>query len=476
MATSGSENFVNADRPPDPAAATAAVREARRRLVASHGLARAFLGLFCLVSFAVLGLTLEYRSRAYIDAVILLVLVLVTAEVLLPMVIARLRRAHGGTAISRLDAALVQGLSRTTTLLFLASLAANALFLVAAAMIAIDALGVDAGRIAGLDTAVILACTAAVVLLFIVRYGRLGLGEDLLIAAGLCATGLLLALCRAEVRLEFIVTPVALASLVAGLSLHVRWRRWAKPPLAENGAADGGGGGGGGPAMNPQTQEVGPNERPPDARLAEGVQQMSARIAESATGLSLFVAALVVTVAFALLYTLGDHSSPYYAAGWIAVLAGLGVVHWSVFFWIQKRRASAGLPLVEARRPGPGRIFAITLALGAYMVGGCLLMVFLNAFSLYRFVLIVPFGVLYGLAWGAYGLKRRQWEDVIQGLALCGITGIVAVDPRFPPEVWLTLFAFCFVPSGLVKHLRWRRWVRSVQPCGPEPSAEEVRP
>ena len=473
MATSGSENFVNADRPPDPAAAAAAVREARRRLVASHGLARTFLGLFCLVSFAVLGLTLEYRSRAYVDAVILLVLVLVTAEVLLPMVIARLRRAHGGTAISRLDAAMVQGISRTTTLLLLASLAANALFLVAAAMIAIDALGVDAGRIAGLDTAVILACTAAVVLLFIVRYGRLGLGEDLLIAAGLCATGLLLALCRAEVRLEFIVAPVALASLVAGLSLHVRWRRWAKPPRAKNGAADGGGGG---PAMNPQTQEVGPNERPPDARLAEGVQQMSARIAESATGLSLFVAALVVTVAFALLYTLGDHSSPYYAAGWIAVLAGLGVVHWSVFFWIQKRRASAGLPLVEAKRPGPGRIFAITLALGAYMVGGCLLMVFLNAYSLYRLIFIVPFGVLYGLAWGAYGLKRRQWEDVIQGLALCAITGIVAVDPRFPPEVWLTLFAFCFVPSGLVKHLRWRRWVRSVQPCEPEPSAEGVRP
>jgi hypothetical protein len=472
MASSGSENFVIADRPPDPAAAAAAVREARRRLLASHGLARAFLGLFCLASFTMLGLTLEYRSRAYVDAVILLVLVLVTAEVLLPMVIARLRRAHGGTAISRLDAALVQGLSRSTTLLFLASLAANALFLVAAAMIAIDALGVDAKWIAGLDTAVVLTCTAAVVLLFIVRYARLGLGEDLLIAAGLCATGILLALCRAEVRLEFIVAPVALASLTAGLSLHMRWRRWATPPSAENGAANGGGG----PAMNPQNQEVGPNERPPDARLAEGVQQMSARIAESATGLSLLVAALAVTAAFALLYTLGDHSSPYYAAGWIAVLAGLGVVHWSVFFWIQKRRAGAGLPLVEARRPGPGRILALTVALGAYMVGGCLLMVFLNAFSLYRLILIVPFGVLYGLAWGAYGLKRRQWEDVIQGMALCGITAIVALDPRFPPEVWLTLFAFCFVPSGLVKHLRWRRWVRSVQPCGPEPSAEGVRP
>lgn len=460
------------DRPPDPLAAAAAVREARRRLVASHGLAKACLGFFCPAAFTVLGLTLEYRSRAYVDSVILLVLVLVTAEVLLPMVIARVRQSHGGTAISRLDAAMVQGLSRTTTLLLLASLAANALFLVAAAMIAIDALGVDAGWIAGLDTAVILACSAAVVLLFIVRYARLGLEEDLLTAAGLCATGILLAFCRAEVRLEFVVAPVALASLAAGLSLHARWRRWATPPRAENSAA----GGGESAAMNPQTQEVGPNERPPDARLAEGVQQMSARIAESATGLSLLVAALAVTAAFALLYTLGDRSSPYYAAGWIAVLAGLGVVHWSVFFWIQKRRAGVGLPLVEARRPGVGRIFALTVALGTYMVGGCLLMVFLNAYSLYRLIFIVPFGVLYGLAWGAYGLKRRQWEDVIQGLALCAITGIVAIDPRFPPEVWLTLFAFCFVPSGLVKHLRWRRWVRSVQSCEPEPAAEGVQP
>ena len=229
--------------------------------------------------------------------------------------------------------------------------------------------------------------------------------------------------------------------------------------------------------MNPQNQEQAcRDERPPDARLAEGVQQMSARIAEAATGLSLFVAALVVTAAFALLYTLGNRSSPYYAAGWIAILAGLGIVHWGAFFWIQKRRARAGLPLVEARRPGPGRIVVLTAALGLYMVGGCLLMAFLDAYSLYRFVLIVPFGVLYGLAWGAYGLKMRQWEDVIQGLALCAITGILAADSRFPPEVWLTLFAFCFVPSGLVKHLRWRRWVRSLQQPGREPAAEGVRP
>ncbi len=229
--------------------------------------------------------------------------------------------------------------------------------------------------------------------------------------------------------------------------------------------------------MNAETREqASPDGRAPDVRLAAGVQQMSARVADAATGLSLFLAAMVVSAAFALLYALGNRSSPYYAAAWIAVLAGLGLLHWPLFFWVQRRRARAGLPLVEARRPGPARIVLLAAGLGLYMVGGYLLMTVVNAHDVYRFFLIVPFGVLFGLGWGAYGLKRRQWEDILQGLAMCAITCLVAFDPRFPPDLWLTLFAVCFVPGGLVKHLRWRTWVRSLDHRGEGPTAQGVQP
>lgn len=229
--------------------------------------------------------------------------------------------------------------------------------------------------------------------------------------------------------------------------------------------------------MNAETTEqASPDGCAPNVGLAAGVQQMSARIADAATGLSILLAAVVVSAAFALLYAMGNHSSPYYAAAWIAILAGLGLLHWPLFFWIQRRRARAGLPLVEARRPSPARIVVLAAALGLYLVGGYLLMTFVNAHAVYRFGLIVPFGVLFGLGWGAYGLRRRQWEDVVQGLALGAVTGVMAFDPSFPPELWLTLFAFCFVPGALVKHLRWRTWVRSLRPRGEEPTAQGVQP
>jgi len=229
--------------------------------------------------------------------------------------------------------------------------------------------------------------------------------------------------------------------------------------------------------MNPETNaRVGPDEHPPNACRADTAKEMSARIAESATGLSLFVTAILVTAAFILLFTLGNRDSPYYAASWLAILAGLGLIHWPLFFWIQKRRTLAGLPIVEAKRPGPARIVMLAAALSLCMAGAYLVMLYLNAFDKYRFILIVPFGVAFGLAWGAYGLKGRHWEDVIQGLALCAISTIAGLDPRFPPEVWLILFAFCFVPSGLVKHIRWRRWVRSIQQREKEPATEGAQP
>jgi hypothetical protein len=59
---------------------------------------------------------------------------------------------------------------------------------------------------------------------------------------------------------------------------------------------------------------------------------------------------------------------------------------------------------------------------------------------------------------------------------LCVVSVIVALSPRFPAEVWLILFALSFVLSGLVKHLRWRRWVGSLADRAAEASPEGVQP
>ena len=218
------------------------------------------------------------------------------------------------------------------------------------------------------------------------------------------------------------------------------------------------------------------DQLPPDERAARAARDKATRLAESAVGLSLFAAALVVATAFVLLYTLGDRSSPYYVPAWLGVLFGLGVVHWPLFFWIQKRRARAGLPLVEAKRPSVVRIALLTAALAVWVLAACLVILHLRDFEAYRFAIVVPFGIGYGVLCGIRGVGCRQWEDVIQGAVLCVVSVIVALSPRFPAEVWLILFALWFVLSGLVKHLRWRRWVGSLADRAAEASPEGVQP
>jgi hypothetical protein len=156
----------------------------------------------------------------------------------------------------------------------------------------------------------------------------------------------------------------------------------------------------------------------------------------------------------------------------MVTLFSIGILYWALFFWIKRRRAKAGLPVVEPRRPSPLKTAILTVALAMYILAGCLVIILFRAGESYRFVLIIPFGVAYGILWALHGLRVHQWEDVIQGIALAAISGIVALDARFPPEIWLILFALCFIPSGLVKHLRWRRWLRSLSNGGAEPTAE----
>jgi len=227
------------DLPPDPAAAAAAVREARRRLAASRGLARALVGLLALVAFAIVWARMTYRTEVHINTIILLVIALVAMEVLLPLIISRLRRSRGGAAAGYLEGETERLMSRTSTLALLALAGVAAVLAIAAAMVVLQERKVSSEWLAGFDTAVILGCTTVVVAALGVRYRRLGLGEDLLMAGAVAAAGLLFAWARDFLRLEPIAMIIAGAAVVSGVALHVRWRRWSRSPLSDH--ADGSG-------------------------------------------------------------------------------------------------------------------------------------------------------------------------------------------------------------------------------------------
>jgi hypothetical protein len=214
------------DRPPDPAAAAVSVREARRQLLASQGIAKAILGLAFFAAFAAVRLVFAYKTETYINTVILLVIAFIEAQVLLPLVAAHVRRRRGPTAVGRVEAQTQRFLSRNWVLALLAVLAVGGIALTSAALIALDRLHVSADWLAGFDTAVALAGTALLAGLFVARYRELGLWEDLLMVAAVTAAGLLFAFARGAVRAETFAMLIAAPAAIAGLSLHCRWKHW----------------------------------------------------------------------------------------------------------------------------------------------------------------------------------------------------------------------------------------------------------
>jgi len=219
------------------------------------------------------------------------------------------------------------------------------------------------------------------------------------------------------------------------------------------------------------TQVAAESEGLPDTGATREALRQATQMAEAASGLAILVTAAVVAAAFGLLYGLGDRSAPYYLAGWIAILCGLGIVYWALFFWIQKRRTKAGLPVVEARRPGPLKIALLAVGLVLYIVAGAGVALLLRGTGAYHLMLIIPFGAVYGTLWCIHGVQVRGWEDVVLGSGLIIISAFL-LNPTFLPEAWAIIFAACFVFSGLVKHVRWRAWVRTVQ-ANPSHAAPE---
>ncbi len=223
------------DRPPDIAAARAGAREARRRLVASRGVVRMIIGLVCFVLFGAVRATMAYKTEAHMQAICLLVVALVAMVILLPPVVTRLRQRRVLTLVGPAEAQAVRFFSSAGWVALMALWAVLAACVVAALMIGVRQWHVPARHIHALDTAVTLACTAALAAVYMVRAARVGMWEDLIMAAGVAVAGLLFAFLRDQMRPEVIAMIAAHAAFASGLALHFRWLEYLrKLPQADS--------------------------------------------------------------------------------------------------------------------------------------------------------------------------------------------------------------------------------------------------
>lgn len=226
MSESRETTDAPADRPPDAAAVASSVREARRRLVASQGIVRAILGAVFFIAFATVRATTDYLTEAHMQAVMLLVLAFIAMVILLPPVVSRLRRNRAVTLVGEAEGQAVRFFSRSGVVAVLALAGVGVAILVALVIVDLDRRGVAAERIDRLDTLVALVCTAALVALYVARSVRLGMWEDVLMAAGVSIAGVLFVLLRDRVRVEIIAMIAAHAAFASGLALHFRWREY----------------------------------------------------------------------------------------------------------------------------------------------------------------------------------------------------------------------------------------------------------
>lgn len=229
---------IVAERPPDTAVAREAIREARRRLLASQGIVRMILGAFFFTAFAVVRATTACKTEANMKAVMLLVVALIALQVLLPPIINQWRRSHGLAVVSRLEGQTVRFFSHPGWLALLAILAVSACVLIVLAIVGIEALHIPPNRIAFVDTAVAFCCTALLAGLYVARGLLVRMWEEALMAAGVVLTGLCFAFLREQMRLEIMAMLLAIAVFASGLSLHFRWRRWTQAlPTDADGAS-----------------------------------------------------------------------------------------------------------------------------------------------------------------------------------------------------------------------------------------------
>lgn len=228
MSASHETTQAPADRPPDAAAAAASVLEARRRLAASQGAVRAILGAVFFVAFATVRATMEYLTDVHLQTVTLLVVAFIALVILLPPIVSRLRRHRGLTLVGEAEGQAVRFFSSTPYMLLLGFVGVAAAWLVAVVVWELEHRAVPAAWIGRFDSVVALLCTAGVVVLYVARSVRVGMWEDLLMAAGVGAAGLMFALLRDSVRVEIIAMIAAHGAFASGLALHFRWREYVR--------------------------------------------------------------------------------------------------------------------------------------------------------------------------------------------------------------------------------------------------------
>ena len=196
------------------------------------------------------------------------------------------------------------------------------------------------------------------------------------------------------------------------------------------------------------------------------------RLVDAGSGAMVVGLGAYLTVGFVLVRLIPDRSAWYYVPAFLLVIVGLCLAVGILRDEVKSRRALAGLPTVE--QPQPKSLIGVALRMftNASPVLAAWLFVELAGIEQRADVLAIG-AAAWGLVWVIHGAYIPAWEEIVYGLVVgLIIWGLTRAQPAIRIESLFCVGSLGMLLAGVIKHQRWRRWVRALPNPSEAPSSE----
>ena len=203
------------------------------------------------------------------------------------------------------------------------------------------------------------------------------------------------------------------------------------------------------------------------------VSRRTRRLVDAASGAMVMGLGAYLTVGFALVWLIPDRSAWYYFSALLLVMpVGFCLAFGILQDEVKSRRALAGLPTVET--PQPKSLLGLALRMFASASPVLAAWLFVELVGIEERADIWAIGAAaWGLFWVVHGAYIPAWEEIVYGLVVgLIIWGLTRAQPAIRIEPVFCVGSLGMLLAGVIKHQRWRRWVRALPNPSEAPSSE----
>ncbi len=192
------------------------------------------------------------------------------------------------------------------------------------------------------------------------------------------------------------------------------------------------------------------------------VRRRTRRLVDAASGAMVMGLGAYLTVGFALVWLIPNQAAWYYPPAFLLVIVGFCLAIGILQDEVKTRRVLADSPTAESSRPKSLMGVALRMFATASPVLAAWLVVKLVGIEERADVFAIS-AAAWGLFWVGHGAYIPAWEEIVYGLVV-GLTiwWLTRTQPAIRIELLFCIGSLGMLLAGVIKHQRWRRWVRTL--------------